>query len=452
MTTTRLPPHDPGYQRDLGDGLVLRWSTPADVEPIARLYEHVFRDREDDPPEQLVVAWTRDMLSGQHPLVTPGDGVLVEHLPTGRVVAATVVMQQVWRYGGITLPVGRPEVVGTHPDFRRRGLIRAIFDLFHARSEARGDLVQAITGIRYFYRQFGYEYALDLEGGRVVQLSDIPSLKEGQVEPCRLRDATGDDIPLLQTLYERERAGMLVSAHIDAIYWRYVMHGMSAGSLEGWRVQMVADAEGRALGYVLTRRGRRDGIVVHGLSVAAGVSLVAVMPSLMRALREQAPLLPPYRPDAPPPTKARFALGSQHPAYAALGRLAPPGGPPYAWYVRVPDPPRFIQHIAPALEARLADSILAGHSGELRMDFFTSGLRLVFEAGRLTTAEPWRPPEWEPAAQCGYPPLVFLHQLFGHHSRAELRAIYPDVWASDEALPLVETLFPKQHSNVWSLE
>ncbi len=73
-------------------------------------------------------------------------------------------MRQTWEYDGITFPVGRPEAVATKVAYRNRGLIRAIFGLLHARCDERGDLAVGITGIYYYYRQFGYEYALDLGG------------------------------------------------------------------------------------------------------------------------------------------------------------------------------------------------------------------------------------------------------------------------------------------------
>ena len=38
------------YHRDLGDGLVLRWSTPDDAEPLAQLLGTVWRDSADAPP------------------------------------------------------------------------------------------------------------------------------------------------------------------------------------------------------------------------------------------------------------------------------------------------------------------------------------------------------------------------------------------------------------------
>jgi predicted acetyltransferase len=73
-------------------------------------------------------------------------------------------MRHKWEYGGIPFGVGRPEIVASDPGYRERGLVRAVFELLHARSAALGHMAQGITGIPYYYRQFGYEYALD-QGG-----------------------------------------------------------------------------------------------------------------------------------------------------------------------------------------------------------------------------------------------------------------------------------------------
>ena len=147
-----------------------------------------------------------------------------------------------------------------------------------------------------------------------------------------------------------------------------------------------------------------------------------------------------------------FYLGKSHSAYAVWGdKLAPPYEPPYAWYVRVADVPRFVRHVAPVLEQRLADSPLIRHSGELKIDFYRDGLRLQFAQGKLAGAESWRRPAYGDEAQAGFPPLVFLQLLFGHRGLSELQNNYPDVWVNDEASLLVNTLFPKQVSWVWSV-
>ncbi|GIV96574.1 MAG: hypothetical protein KatS3mg057_1231 [Herpetosiphonaceae bacterium] len=455
------PLHDPAYRRDLGGGLVLRWSTPADYERLAELYSYVFRERAEDPLNTRVAAWTRDLISGRHPLIEPGDFALVEETARGTIVAATCLMWQVWDYAGISFPIGRPEIVATHPDYRNRGLIRAIFELIHARSAARGHMAQAITGIAYYYRQFGYEYALDLSGTRRVYLSAIPKLKEGEQELYTLRDATLEELPLVLQLYERERTRVeggfpiLVSTRIGEDYWRFTFDGHSPESGEGWRTHFIQDRERQPLGYVLTKHTRWDDMLpVVGMAVQPGVSLLAVMPSVLRALQQLAPTVPTGRPDGPSANTIGFVLGRSHPAYTALGdSLASRYNPPYAWYVRVPDLPAFIRHIAPALEQRLAASPFSGHSGEMKLDFYRGGLRLVFENGRLAAAEDWRQsPAWGPRPQAGFPPLVFLQLLFGHRSLAELRHAFPDVWADDVASKLLDALFPPRISWVMPLD
>jgi len=443
---------DPAYRRELGDGLVLRWSRPEDTERLAALYADVFRRSADVPPNSYIAAWTRDMMSGRHPLIDPTDFALVEDTRTGSIVATTCLLAQTWEYDGIPCSLGRPEVVGTAIGYRDRGLIRAIFELIHARSEARGDRAQGITGIPYYYRQFGYEYALDLGGNRALSFAAIPRLKDGAPEPYRLRDATAADIPLAQRLYNQSRASSLVSTRIDEPFWRWLFEGQSPESAENFRVALIVDATGRDVGYVFLGRWRYDSRVnVWDLGVDAGVSLVAALPSVLRAIeaRKDSVLV---SPNTAPADGIAFGLGRAHPVYDALGDLLPPPTkPPYPWYVRVPDLPGFMLHIAPALERRLASSVAAGYSGELTLDFYRDGLRLVFEAGRLVRSEGWRRGPWD-EANAAFPPLVFLQLLFGYRRLDELRHAFPDVWARDEAIPLLRALFPSRRSLVLPIQ
>ncbi len=114
--------------------------------------------------------------------------------------------------------------------------------------------------------------------------------------------------------------------------------------------------------------------------------------------------------------------------------------------MRVPDLPVFIRHIAPVLERRLEELLIPGFNGELKLSFYSSGLRLAFESGRLATVEPWKPdPRNE--GDASFPNLPFLQVLFGHRSMDELKKSFTDCWwENDRARIALDTLFPRKPS------
>ena len=449
-------PYQPNYRRDLGDGLVARWSTAADIEGIAELYSNVFRGKLEDPPNERMMKWARDLGSNRHPSANTGDFAVVEDTRSNTIVAALVVLQQGLTYDDVVFTIGRPEAVASHPEYRNRGLVRAIFEMLHARSEQRGDLAQAITGISYFYRQFEYEYAIDLGGERRLPLSTLPELAKDTTEPYQLRRATRADLLELRVLYEREcrnplAATPLVTTPFDETYWNWVLGDQNPESGQGFTAYMLVDAAGANAGYVLGGRLRwGQTYPVFGISTHEGVPLFKAVPSILRNLKQIAETTPPWRDEGKSATSLTLMLGDAHQVYGVLSEeWVTRAEKPYAWYVRVPDVPAFIRHIAPVLEQRLAHSLAAGYSGECKLDFYRSGLKLVFEQGKLTTAEPWRRPAWGDRGQAGFPPLVFLQLLFGRRSLDELRHAFPDVWAEEEQAVLLNALFPKRHS--WTL-
>jgi GNAT superfamily N-acetyltransferase len=443
----------PNYRRELGEGLIQRWSTPEDTENIAQLIGLVYRDKEDEPFNLRAMDSVRRHMSGDFPLMGSGDYAVIED--TGKegnpLVACTCLWRQEWEYEGIAFGVGQPEFVATHPDYRNRGLIRALFDMVHTRSEAQGHIVQAITGISYFYRQFGYEYALELEGRRVTYLSLIPKARKSTPEPYSLRAATTEDIPLLMELYNRQRSTSMIWAIASERFWGYQMEEVQDPTVVGKQmcVRMIVDNAGAVQGYLMAAIKRWGASLnVYALNLAAGVSWQAVTPPLLRALQAYGLQIPAVGPDVPPLDDISFWLGSAHPVYDVLGEaLAPFYEPPYAWYVRVPDVLAFIRHIAPALERRLAHSAAAAYTGELTLDFYRGGLHMVFDKGHITHIEPWRAPAYKNNADASCPALIFLQLLFGYRSLHELRYAFPDVRVEkSEAVVLLNALFPKKFS------
>ncbi|MDE3091606.1 MAG: GNAT family N-acetyltransferase, partial [Chloroflexota bacterium] len=288
-------------------------------------------------------------------------------------------------------------------------------------------------------------YALDLGGGRICYFTNVPTLKSDTSEPYRLRPMTLDDIPFAAALFERDAARALVVCPRPQWLWQHMLTGRSPESIEYTPLQVIETTDGRAVGYVMpSREIWRDMTPVSELSVGEGQSLRAVMPSVLRWLQTHAEAEAGKQ--NKPVHGVYLALGKEHPVFNAIPELLPTAWRVYGWYLRVADMPRFIRHIAPVLQARLAQSVMAGYTGDLKLSEYTRGYRLAFENGKLTCAEAWQPTESE--SHAAFPPRVLLQLLFGFRSLGELRDFYADCSAKDEADVLLNALFPKQSSCV----
>jgi hypothetical protein len=440
----------PTLIRDLGHGLILRRSTPEDADALSEFNAWIHGDIAASVLEEKVGVWVRDLLTCPHPTFNPGDFTIVEDSTTGKIVSSLNTISQTWTYAGIPFGVGRPELVGTHPDYRNRGLVRAQFDVIHEWSAARGELVQAITGIPYYYRLFGYEMALNLGGSRVGYLPHIPGLKEGETEQFLVRPAVEEDLPFIAQVYELGCRRSLVSAEWSMDLWRYELLGKSPDNVNRVDLLLITRADGEPVGFLthpLCRWGAAMPLTSYELK--AGVSWAAVTPSVLRYLKQVGLELKPERGDAP---LGAFALemGETHPVYDVLGARIPKVNPPYAYYLRVPDLPAFLRQVAPALEARLANSPLAGYTGELKLSFYRDGLHIVFESGRLVRVDAWKPTPDAHSGDAAFPGLTFLQILFGYRSLAEIRYAFADSFTTNEDVRmLIATLFPRQPSKVW---
>ncbi len=435
-----LEQQDTTTSYNLGDGLILRFATVDDSEPLAQFNGRIHGDGHFSP---FIADWTREFVSPSHPTCGPDNVTVVEDTNTGQIVSSMCLIPQTWTFDGLPFPVGRPEAVGTDPAYRRRGLIRAQFDVLHAKSDREGHLAQGITGIPWYYRQFGYEYAIDLDGGRCVYPALITPLKDGETEAYRFRLMTRDDMPLVMELYDRDCARSLVACPRSEAEWLRSLDVTPESILHrAWII--IETADGRAIGVMKIARelSWRGMFPVRMFNVIEGQPLRAVLSAALRWLKAEAEALAVAQ-QKPAPT-LHFELGEQHPVYEAAPDMFHKSTGSYAWYVRVADVPKFLNHIARVLEGRLAQSALNGFSGEIKVTEYVRGFKLKIEQGKIS-AEAWTPDDSD---QAMFPPFTFLQLLFGRRSLSDLRTMYPDCILQDEAAAVFEVLFPRRYSNV----
>lgn len=122
-----------------------------------------------------------------------------------------------------------------------------------------------------------------------------------------------------------------------------------------------------------------------------------------------------------------------------------------SYYVRVPDLCAFVQHILPALNRRLEQSLLyETYTGTIRVSNYTPrspGFELEIENGVIIKVSQYiKRDQMEDPKVAYFPPQTFLQVLFGRSSISDLHSVLPDVHMEEDIERLLSVLFPKRTS------
>jgi len=427
----------------LEGGLILRRAGPGDVEALATFAGAVHADPPAFEYDPHVDLWTRELAGGSHPSMRVEDFLIVEDPARHRIASTLCLLSQRLRYGTVEIPAGHPELVGTHPDYRRRGLVARQFEVVHRWSEERGQRVQLIDGIPWYYRQFGYEMAMDNGALRFGPRSQLRGLRVD--EALTVRDATPEDSALALRAWQSAGARSVLSAVRDEQFCRYELAGRGLSMRS--RAFRVVEEEGRAIAFFGHWPVLLHGFLWVGIAeVEEGVPWTRVAATLFGDLRNTGRGYSAR--DESPFEGILLRLGQSHPLYEVYPERLPGSFDQHAWYVRVPDLPAFLMDVAAQLEENLADSVFAGHTGAIDVNTYREGYRLRLEQGRLVEVSSWQP-STEERGHVAFPDSSFLQLVFGYRELAELRASFADcVVQSDTEARVLQALFPRKATNL----
>ncbi len=360
------------------------------------------------------------------------DLIFVEDERSDQVVSSLCLIPWTWRYEGVDIPAGEMGIVGTLEAYQHRGLVRAQVDYFKRRLRERGCLLSHIQGIPYYYRQFGYEYALPLEGGLRLEMRHVPAPPG---VPFTFRLATRDDLAALMRLYDDAARDLAIHAVRDEATWQYLLTHADGTETEceNWLIQ---DADGQIVGYMrVPKHHFGEELVVGEVSHLGFEAALAALHHLKTLTVER---------DKP-------GIRLNLPAECTLMRLARSLGAhdlgTYAWQIHVPDVAALLRALTPVLERRVAGSPFAGLTRDVRLSLYRETLLLRFRAGNLTEVANL---DFTSGEAIRLPPLQFIPLLLGYRTAEELRATYPDVSIAPAWRLLVDTLFPKVASFIYT--
>lgn len=368
-------------------------------------------------------------LLNHHPTVVWDDFVLVEAEQTGDVVSTTCMIPWRLQLGGVPLNAAMLEMVVTHPGYRRHGLVRRQIDRFHQRVAEQAVDLCIIEGIPYYYRQFGYAYALDHGAADALPTALIPD--DPATPDVQLRRATLADIPTLVQLYASALGARPLHTARNADDWVYLLQ---AAHYPVYLVDRRADVP--PLGYVCGwRLIERDTLVL----VESGFADAAAAMTVLQVCKPRAAILRLGWPEQGTLVQVGRSVGSR-----------PHSGD--QWLIRIPDLPRLLGKLGPVWAARLAAGGYGRLTADLTINLYRQAYRLRFVDGALAGVEPLGFVDASMGADGGdlcIPPDAFTRLLLGYRTLDELRDAWPDMVIRPTRRHLLDALFPKLASYVW---
>ncbi|GIH80875.1 GNAT family N-acetyltransferase [Planobispora longispora] len=394
----------------LAGGLVLRQAGPADLDQIGALLAE--RGEPADTLDHRLVVTDPEAGWPACAVVVDGD----------RVVSTATLLDEEVRVGGVRLPAGQVELVATDREYEGRGLVRALMRWAHERSAARGHVIQAMIGIPYFYRLFGYEYAVDIPPALAVR---TPPPGEGT--PA-LRAARPSDVPAMAALQEATQDRFDVAMPHSAACWRWLLAHESS-TLWVLEHSETVIAAGRAT-------PPDDEIL---LAEAAALDEAAAR-DLLRGVAALAP-----------GGQVRVVHRAGTVTAAAWRDLLDhePRKNAEQYYIRIPDVAALLDRLRPLLWHRLTAAGLDRTGRDIVVSTFGAHYRIPVRAdglGEVVTGGAMQGPGAVGGA--GVAPDYLPALLFGPHGIEGLTRIRPDVYAGDEEL--FRTLFPPLTADVLS--
>ena len=375
-------------------GLELRTARPSDLDQIGTLL--VERGEEPDALDHRLVV-EGELGWDACAVVVDGD----------RVVSTATLLDETVRVGEVVLPAGQVELVATDIGYEGRGLVRALMSWAHDRSRDRGHLLQVMIGIPYFYRLFGYEYAIDIPRARALRESPRPS--SGVREPAAgsvLREATTADIPALVALQEAAQAPYDVAMPHPEDRWHWLL------AHEGSTTRVL----------------ERDGVVVASARTGPPDEGLLVAEAAAMDTTGAHDLLDGLRGLGEPLTIVHRQLTTPGRAWADL--LEPGRTDATQYYARLERPELVLDALRPVLTARLR---AAGLGRDVVISTFGRHYRLPWtpDAG-LGPVEVGGPMQAPGVAQgAGVAPDHLPALLLGQLGIQGLARLYPDVYAPD---------------------
>ena len=334
-----------------------------------------------------------------------------------------------WQIKDIILPVCIMEFVGTLEQYRGKGFIKILNELYENIMDQNGYIFSVITGIPFFYRTLGYEYVSSLDDRITIPASKIPNNK---YENVNIRKANSKDIPFIATKYTQFHNNFYIFNRFDpeCFKFKYLREQFNSEV----RTTFIFDDAGVDNNYFsigMSYDNQNYEIYSPDLSKREVITLLQFVKTIGNYNENEVITL---------------SISEQSPLYSCVISL---GGTPvstYGWQIKIPNLVKFLNFIKKMIENRVKNSKFKGLTKAIRISNFDDTIELDFNNGKIENIEIEKEYQNPKPTDLSIPGALIFKLLLGDRTIDEISYIIKDALVNSSSKSLIETMFPKKKS------
>ncbi len=363
----------------------------------------------------------------EHPKRDEIYWIYIEENDSNKMVSSIVLAPLEWDFDGTLIPVCEMTLVGTLTEYRNRGLIGILNQLYEDIMEHKGYIFSVIRGIPYYYRKFGYEFALNLDERILLNKNQIPSK---EVEEVSIRKATRQDLDFIKSIYNNQNEKFFITNRFNRnnFYFKFMDVDFDNNFSSTYLIEVRRKLKSffsismsyDSIGYSL---------VVPEVNEECMVKIVQFVNTLNK---EKDQIV--------------FQVNSDTKFSQYICSIGGTKNLGYGWQIRIPNIKKFLHAISPVLEQRIKRSSRKGLTQDVVISDYKKIFTLIFKNGKIEDIDIKKGYPFPGSCDVQIPNSFLIKLLLSNRTFEEIKYIVTDSILKPGSEDLIKILFPKKPS------
>ena len=407
-----------GYSKKISDNLTLRIA----IDDLNELQRFISFNDAVHQEESLKKYINRLFL--EHPEKDEIYWIYIEENDSNKMVSSIILAPLEWDIDGTLIPICEMDLVGTLTEYRNRGLIGILNELYEEIMEQKGYKLSVIRGIPYYYRKFGYEFALNLDERIVLNKNQIPSK---EVEEVSIRKAIRQDLDFIKSIYNNQNENFFITNRFNRNNFCYKF--MNVDFDDNFSSTYLIDVKGKLKSFFsigLSYDSVGYSLVVPEVNEECMIKIVQFVNTLNK---EKDQIV--------------FQVNSDTKFTQYICSIGGKKNLGYGWQIRIPNIKKFLHAISPVLEQRIERSSCKGLTQDVVISDYREIFTLIFKNGKIEDIRVNKAYPFPGSCDVQIPNSFLIKLLLSDRTFEEIKYIVRDSILKPGSEKLIKILFPK---------